>query len=141
MEELTQEGKDTSFFEVAGVSMWPFLSSGQKLIIKRVPVDKLRVGDIIIYKMKDSPPVCHRLVSIKKSAGKRSLYCRGDASFYPPELVENDMVLGRASGVVKNNRIFSMDGNVARLIQRLIACAAPLVARLTLIARILLNKR
>ncbi|MFH1504505.1 MAG: nucleotidyltransferase family protein [Candidatus Omnitrophota bacterium] len=52
---------DLSFFETSGFSMWPFIKQGQKLIIKKILPESLKIGDIILYQ-EDNQKVCHRLV-------------------------------------------------------------------------------
>lgn len=119
----------TSFFETNGWSMWPFLKPGTKLLVNRVPIDKLRVGDIILYRQ-DKQTVCHRLVKKVKAAKECLLYVRGDNALSLPECITEKMLTGKAVGIIRNNRIISLTGMRRRFLHWIIVPAAPLVKRI-----------
>ncbi|MBU2436492.1 MAG: S24/S26 family peptidase, partial [Candidatus Omnitrophica bacterium] len=67
-------------FKTSGFSMWPFLRGGQKIIIKKVLVRDLKVGDLILYR-KDNQTICHRLIKKTREGQGQMLYVRGDNAF------------------------------------------------------------
>ncbi len=116
--------EDLLFFETSGFSMWPFIRQGEKLVIKKVPVDDLRAGDIISYRA-NHQLVCHRLV--KKN--RDFFYTRGDNSISSPEMITKEMFIGKVVGIIKNNRMISLTSWRNRLINSFIVIIAPLIIR------------
>ncbi len=112
------------FFETSGFSMWPFIRPKEKLVIKKVPVEDLRSGDIILYRA-NNQLACHRLV--KKN--RDFLYARGDNSMSSPEVVTKEMFIGKVVGIVKNNRMISFTSWRNRLTNSFMVIIAPLIIR------------
>lgn len=106
--------------------MWPFLKGGEKLLIKKTPLEKLIVGDIVMYQA-NSQLVCHRLIRKVRKAQGYILYVRGDNSISHPETVEGGMFLGKAIGIIRGGRIVNLEHINWKIINRIIVLAAPLV--------------
>lgn len=119
---------DVLFFTTRGFSMWPFLKAGEKLIIKKVPVEKVRVGDLILYRS-GKEYVCHRLVKKKISSQQALLYVRGDNSQSPPAAINRQMFVGKAVGLVRENSIINLEGVGQYCINCCILFIAPLLCR------------
>jgi signal peptidase I len=98
---------DLFFYETTGYSMWPFIRPGRKLIVKKIPVENLRAGDIILYRS-DDQLICHRLIKKVKDKQKYFLYARGDNSSSSPEVIREGAYSGKAVGILKNNKILSL---------------------------------
>jgi len=129
-----------SFYKTTGFSMWPFLKSGERLVVKKMPIKELKIGDIILYRG-NNQLVCHRLIKKVKTKERCLLYARGDNSNYSPELVTEEIFLGKAISIIKNGKIISLDGRKQRLINRFIVIIAPLISLGVKIGNILLRKR
>ncbi len=89
--------------------MWPFLRGKEKLVVKRMPITDLKLGDLILYKA-NNQLVCHRLVKKAQAGDGYLIYSRGDVSFGPPEPVDERMFLGKVIGILKNNKITDLEG-------------------------------
>ena len=124
--DQAQEISEISFFQDNGWSMWPFLRGKEKLIVKKISISDLRVGDLMLYKA-DKNLICHRLVKKTQDKNRYIIYARGDASLGLPDLVKEEMFLGKVIGVVKNNKIIYRDGPRQRFINRIILVILPLV--------------
>jgi len=108
--------------------MWPFLRAGEQLIIKKYPVEKLKAGDIILYKS-DSMPVCHRLVRKIRNKNGYLFYVRGDNSTCKPELVKAEDICGKVIGVFKDaNNLIDFSCWYWIVINQLIVLFAPLIS-------------
>ncbi|MBU4251571.1 MAG: S24/S26 family peptidase [Candidatus Omnitrophica bacterium] len=116
--------QDLLFFETSGFSMWPFIRPKEKLLIKKIPVDDLRPGDIILYRA-NNQLACHRLV--KKN--RDFLWTRGDNSISSPEMITKEMFIGKVVGIIKNNKMISLTGWRSRLINSFMVIIAPLIIR------------
>lgn len=138
--EQKKKPEETFFFETSGFSMLPFLKGREKLIIKKSSKEDLRLGDLILYKI-DNQLICHRLVTRIKGPDTYLFYARGDASLSPPQLVTEDMLLGKVSGIIKNGKITNItDGIKNRLINQFIVFTAPSLVSLKMLAKRLLRK-
>lgn len=105
--------------------MWPFLKGKEKLMVRRIPISELKIGDLILYKA-NNQSVCHRLVKKSQTNNGYLIYARGDASFGSPELVNEQMFLGKVTGIIKNDKITSLEGIRQRVINRISSIISPL---------------
>jgi len=125
---LNTESQDLIFIDVSGFSMWPFLKPGKKLVVKKVSVGDLKIGDIILYRA-NSQLVCHRLLKKSTDKNKNLLYTRGDNSGGLLQLVTEEMFLGKVIGALRNGKMINLAGQKQQFINRLIVEIAPLVTR------------
>jgi len=114
--------QDTDFIESAGFSMWPFIKTGEKLIVRRIPLENFKIGDIVLYR-ESNQIVCHRLV--KKIQGESLFYVRGDNSPFSSEPVIAQMLLGKAIGVLRKGKIISFAGHWQGFINQIIVFIGP----------------
>ena len=71
-------------------SMWPVLKTGDLVLIKNIPRDELKVGDIIVWKNPKGFTI-HRIIKLEAD----TLTTRGDANFIDDTPVEYSKVVGR----------------------------------------------
>lgn len=114
-----------SFYETTGFSMWPFITQGEKLIIKKVPMKDLKTGDIILYRA-NNQMVCHRLVKKIKNKEGYLFYARGDNSLSSAEPVIKELLVGKVAGVLRKGQIITLTGRWHNLVNRLIIVIGPL---------------
>ncbi len=122
------------FIEAKGFSMWPFLKQTDKLIIKKVTIEDLMVGDAILYQT-NNQIVCHRLLKKVRDRGRYLLYTRGDNSSSSLELISEKMLLGKAIGILRNGKMINLTGWKRTLINRSIVMSAPLVSWMARVIR------
>lgn len=121
--------EDLIFINTTGFSMWPFIKPGEKLIIKRTPVEDLKIGDIILYRA-NNQLVFHRLVKKIRNKERYLLYSRGDNSNSPPELVVEQMYLGKAIGILRNGKTINLANRRQYFFNHSIVLFAPLVSKI-----------
>lgn len=126
-----------SFIETTGFSMWPFLRTKDKLIVKRVSLESLKIGDIILY-VKDSQSVCHRLIKKFNRGGQYLLYARGDNS-KSIEFVHKDMFKGKVIGVLRRGRIRNLTKRYQQFINRIVILSNPFIRGSLKIAKFLVK--
>ena len=78
-------------------SMSPAIKIGDGLIVKSVPFQSLRVGDVVTYRQ-GGGLISHRIVSIKKQPNV--LITKGDYNRVADDPFPADMVTGRAVAIV-----------------------------------------
>jgi signal peptidase I len=118
------DNQNLSLFETSGYSMWPFLKQGARLVIKKAAGKDLKIGDMVLYK-KAGQTICHRLV--KKAENKEGVifYIRGDNSTSKPEIVLENMLVGKVVGIIKNNKTINLDSKTCRITNFFIAITGP----------------
>lgn len=117
--------EEVLFSEIAGFSMWPLLRPADKLMVKRVPIEELKRGDIILYRSGKNL-VCHRLLSKAMREGKQMLYLRGDCSLSLGEFVSPEAFFGKAVAIVRKDKLKSLLGRKQRFINWVLMLVSPL---------------
>jgi signal peptidase len=86
-------------YVVAGPSMAPAIGVGAAVILDRVPVAELAIGDVVSLQTGPTHAVyTHRIVRLVERDGARWLETRGDANATPdPVLIPATDVLGRVA--------------------------------------------
>ena len=82
--------------------MSPFLTGGELLTIRRVPLSSLKKGDLIFFKTSRGTPVLHRLVRKKRAGDEFVLQTQGDALSGPDEPFLAADFLGKACTIEKD---------------------------------------
>lgn len=67
------------FLNILTGSMTPTMPKNTVIIIKKIPISQVEIGDVITFKMGDSN-VTHRVVEINNSGRNTVLYTQGDAA-------------------------------------------------------------
>lgn len=67
------------FLNILTGSMTPTMPKDTVIIIKKIPISQVEIGDVITFKMGDSN-VTHRVVDIKGNGNHIALVTRGDAA-------------------------------------------------------------
>ena len=114
-------GTPTPLVVVTSESMVPTLNVGDLLILKHVPEDDLKVGDIIVYEDSwyTAAPIVHRIVRIEEINGVKHFYTKGDAN---PTEDPGDRVYDEITGVV----VFKIPwvGNISLFLRGLMSTPA-----------------
>ncbi|MFC1804881.1 S24/S26 family peptidase [Candidatus Omnitrophota bacterium] len=127
--------QEHSYFKISGLSMWPSCRPGDKLLIAKVSPQELKIGDIIAYKSQGAL-ICHRLVMKTGRNGNIRMRARGDCSFSLGEIVDAKQFFGKATAILRGDRIISLVGLRSQMINLLLAVISPLF-----LLRFKLNRR
>ncbi|TAN40263.1 MAG: signal peptidase I [Nitrospirae bacterium] len=98
-ELLLTDGFDVRM-HAAGASMFPVISSGDRIIVSRER--EYAAGDIVVFRRNDIL-VCHRIIKIYETDGIRYFRTRGDSFLSPDEPVPAGQVLGRVVRIDKES--------------------------------------
>jgi len=111
---------------VNGGSMRQFLRHGQRLLICRVPEDRLRVGDLAVFRHPGhGRALVHRIRRKRMVGGKTQLLMRGDNNIHYDGWVDSGWVDG-----VAVKRLRAGETEIGSLENRLALLVSPLAARL-----------
>jgi len=70
-------------FVVRGASMEPAIPIGSVVVVHAVDPTKIRVGDVVTYRLPQGTVVTHRVTGIVSQDGGRAFQTKGDASESP----------------------------------------------------------
>jgi signal peptidase I len=100
--------KNTLF--IRGNSMFPFLKTGDIIILEKVPAEKLRTGDIVSFKHDHGDNVIvHRIVKNEKYGSSFRLLTKGDNNLdYDFSVPEND-ILGRVRHIIRGQKTIDLE--------------------------------
>ena len=98
---------------VSSESMVPTLNVGDLLILKGIPPEDIKVGDIIVFRAtwlpSSEPPVVHRVVAIENRSGILYFYTKGDNNrFRDPAPAPQQNVIGVVIFVIPRIGIISL---------------------------------
>jgi len=88
--------------KVDGNSMHPFIQDEDLLIVKEVPFEKIKTGNILVFGGENDLFVVHRLIEKQKNG---LLVLRGDAYNLTKETITYDAIVGMAIGLVRNGKV------------------------------------
>ncbi|MEA3280023.1 MAG: S24/S26 family peptidase [Thermodesulfobacteriota bacterium] len=88
-------------YKVKGNSMYPFLRDNDLIAVRRITFERLRKGNLLVFKNKEGEYIIHRLV---KKTGKIFVCLRGDGYNLKAELVEMNSIAGKAIGIIRKGR-------------------------------------
>ncbi|WP_248927125.1 signal peptidase I [Paenibacillus hamazuiensis] len=98
-----------------GLSMLPFIRTGN--VCRFVPVEpaQLRKGDIVLFHTDAGTLVGHRLIDISLAGRQWIILCKGDSNPYPDEPVTSDRIIGRMVSIRKSARTMDTSSYWIRL--------------------------
>ena len=99
-----------ALFVYRGRSMWPLLQTGDLLMVRRVPLEKLRAGDCIVFRKPGGDQnTVHRIARTKPG-----IRTRGDARpVLDSESVDPSWIQGRAEARIRYGHARSVWGGTA----------------------------
>ncbi len=96
---MIQEDKNFLLFSTTGSSMFPFIRWNEQILIKKIPPEKMKISDVILFQSKNGIKICHRIVNIENRDGLLWFKTKGDRNrFYDP-VFNNQAVLGKVIAV------------------------------------------
>jgi signal peptidase I len=104
---LLQEGREV-LLSTVGFSMGYSIRSGEGVVIKAVPENRVRFGDVIVFE-REEQLVCHRVVGSTTGARGRLFLTKGDPLVGFDEKVASGDVLGKVVRVKWREGDFHME--------------------------------
>jgi|LSQX01.3.fsa_nt_gb signal peptidase I len=112
-------GGNAISFNAPGGSMYPFIHSGDKIVISPIDARSIRTGDVLTFVHNPSGRVlAHRVIKIEKDR----YLCKGDNSAYQADgWIGFDDVLGRVERVLRNGKAIRLGLGPEKLVIALLS--------------------
>ena len=105
-------------FRARGRSMYPFILSGDTLLVEAVDPARVSPGDVVLFCQPDNNPIVHRVVERMANGGQVILITRGDNLVHEDQPIKGEWVLGRVVEVERQGRCLRLDRGPGRLLNR-----------------------
>ena len=102
---MIKESSDMFLYSTAGGSMYPLIRWTDHLLVRKTPVERLHVGDVIVFQVDSGKPVCHRITRLEYQNNALQIYVRGDRNRHEEGPIEAERIIGKVIAVGKKNRI------------------------------------
>ena len=112
-DSLLKDGR-TTLFRMHGNSMYPILKEGDVGMVQQCDPSKLCVGDIVVFKLKDTY-IAHRLIRIQKNGALTYFTARGDKNLFNDPPFTAEALAGQIKQVTRGKKIFSTDERKIRM--------------------------
>lgn len=121
---LKEKVKSNTFFDfgISSRSMAPILLPGDIYTVRNVAPQKLRKGDIILFKMNDTLIVHRYIYKFQKENNRIKLITKGDnLPFFDQWLVSSDELFGKVILIKKKQKEINLEGIFWKIINYLLA--------------------
>lgn len=111
---LLKDGR-TTLFRMNGNSMYPVLKDGDVGMVQQCDPEKLRVGEIVVFKQRDKY-VAHRLIRIQRTGALTYFTARGDKNLFNDPPFTAEALAGQIVQFTRGLNVFTTnDPKVRRL--------------------------
>jgi signal peptidase I len=93
---------------VYGSSMLPWVRPGDIATIRKISLEQLRCGDLVLYR-RAGQLIVHRIVEKRGSLGAVRYIAKGDAHLHSDGVMERDEFLGRVVRIVRGSKCIDLD--------------------------------
>jgi ATP-binding cassette subfamily B protein len=108
--EILLDDNQALSFNMLGFSMYPALKPGDRGVVEKTELSKLKIGDIIVFKS-NAKLVAHRLIRIEESGTEKVFIAKGDKNTHSDEPVEIQGIVGRITSFERNKKTVKGDSN------------------------------
>ncbi len=102
-------------FKAKGASMSPFIKDGDILEISPVNGGKIKVGDVIFYRVGEERTAAHRVIKRITENGKLVFLTKGDSNVGGGEEVHPEKIMGRVRTIERKGRKIRINEGLNRL--------------------------
>jgi len=93
---------------VHGTSMLPWVQAGDIALIRKIPHENVRCGDVVLFR-RENQLFVHRIVEKRGSSEHGEIFSKGDAHPTPDGVVNERELLGRVVRIYRNGRRINLD--------------------------------
>lgn len=104
---LLKDGR-TTLFKMHGNSMYPILREGDIGLVQACDPERLQVGDIVVFKLKETY-IAHRLLHIQKKGGLTLFTARGDKNLFNDPPFTAEALAGQIKQITRGKKMIGTD--------------------------------
>ena len=119
------EGGLTLRFRAKGMSMHPFVRSGDLLYVQAVAPDRVHVGDLVLFRIAGSKVAVHRVLRRKRFGEEIAFVVKGDRVERPDGIIPAENVLGVVIARERDGVKIDLTTPARRLVKAGIAWLSP----------------
>ena len=103
-----------------GASMFPLLGSRNKIIVIKCDFEKLKPGDIILFKSptNDGVLIAHRLIRKTKNKNGYIFITKGDTNFNNDKPFSEEAIIGKIIKIKKKNLNILLEGSLGKIVNK-----------------------
>lgn len=102
-----------SVTRVIGSSMLPTIQVGDVLFLEKVPDDRIRVGELVVFR-KNGKLLCHRIMIRYSKGGVTKFIEKGDNSLAWGNLISGEQIIGRVCKVYRGGKQIAVTSPIAK---------------------------
>jgi len=112
-------------FRAKGMSMHPFVRSGDLLYVRAVAPDQVHIGELVMFRIAGSRVAVHRVLRRTRLEGKAAFVIKGDRIEQPDGIVPAEKILGQVIARERNGVRIDLTTPARRLVKAGIAWLSP----------------
>lgn len=106
---MIKEDSDFLLYSTWGSSMFPFICGGDYILVKRVPLEIIQPGDVIVFESDNKEKICHRVVEIEKKDSILWFHTKGyKNNSYGISPVRQEKVLGKVVAIRRKSSVIEL---------------------------------
>jgi signal peptidase I len=109
----TYQKKGRCWWPVSGSSMAPLIHSGDRVLVVSIPVERVRLGDIIVFR-RNGELIVHRVLKKLRTADNFRFMEKGDGT-HMSGLAGGDTIVGRVSMIEGKVKRLNLNSPLSRL--------------------------
>ncbi len=91
--------------------MFPFIRSGDSILVKRVPLETIKPNDTILFESEDKMKICHKVITVLERDGVLWFSTAGYKDSSQSEgPINKDNILGKVIALKRKDKIIDLTG-------------------------------
>lgn len=120
---MVEQDNNFNWYSVSGPSMFPFIRSNDRVLVKRVLPDMIKPGDTVVFKSTGDILVCHGICATKKIGDMFWFYTAGRrARKLAHELVPQERIIGKVVALKHKDMVVNLTAGPACHLRFYIGC-------------------
>jgi hypothetical protein len=108
--EIWKKTGKVSIIKSSGRCMIPLFDDGTPLVVRYVPPEEIRIGDIAVFRFNNGI-VSHRIIRKFRKGGRLYFWEKNDSGF-AARLIPGEAIIGKVIGLKKENEIIKLEKGI-----------------------------
>lgn len=103
---MQREDEKITYYSTAGGSMFPAICWNEKIVVKKVPPEKIEIGDVILFISDHNLKIAHRVVKKEWVDGALRFQTKGDHNYDCDEPIFANKIIGKVLVLKRRKNLF-----------------------------------